>query len=82
MGGRLDTLRGFRKLQRLSMPPALLSDWTPNFEIFDKLEDLPARLADILPIDSLVYLELSDQMSHVYVPEDYSSSDDSDNSII
>lgn len=62
IAGRLDTLRGFRKLQRLSMPTTLLSGWTPEFENFDKLEGLPARLADILPIGSLVYLDLSDEM--------------------
>lgn len=63
--GRLDTLRGFRKLQRLSIPTTLLSGWTPDFEIFEKSGDLPARLADIRPMNSLVYLDLSDEMCKI-----------------
>lgn len=80
--GRLEILRDFRKLQRLSIPTTLLSGWTPEFENFDKLEGLPARLADILPIDSLVYLDLSDDMYNFfdhspYWPGDYSDSSSS-----
>lgn len=78
IAGRLDTLRGFRKLQRLSMPTTLLLGWTPEFENFDKLEGLPARLADILPIGSLVYLDLSDEMYNLFNQNFDWSSDNSD----
>lgn len=61
IAGKLEILRDFRKLQRLSIPTTFLSGWTPEVENFDKLEGLPARLADILPINSLVYLDLSDE---------------------
>lgn len=74
MAGRLDTLRGFRKLQRLSMPTTLLSGWTPDFEVFDKSEDLPTILADILPIDPFVYLDLSDEMCNIFAPPKYDTS--------
>lgn len=77
IAGRLDTLRNFRKLQRLSMPTTLLSGWSPEFEDFDKLEGLPARLADILPIGSLVYLDLSDDR-YLFHPVIDSSGDSSD----
>lgn len=80
IAGRLEALRGFRKLQRLSMPTTLLSGWTPEIENFDKLEGLPARLADILPNDSLVYLDLSDEMYNLFVPEFDWASDHSDSS--
>lgn len=80
IAGRLDTLRGFRKLQRLSMPTTLLSGWTPDFESFEKVEGLPAGLADILPIDSLVDLDLSDAMYNIFAPECDTASDDSSSS--
>ena len=62
VAGKLTNLGEFTCLSNLVMPAALLSDWTPEFEKFERIDRLPLRLMEVLPIDSLVDIKLSDEM--------------------
>lgn len=62
VAGKLTNLGEFTCLSNLVMPAALLSDWTPEFEKFERIDRLPPRLMEVLPIDSLVDIKLSDEM--------------------
>lgn len=62
VSGKLTNLSEFTFLSTLAMPAALLSDWTPEFEKFERLDRLPLRLTEILPVDSLVDIKLSDEV--------------------
>lgn len=59
--GKLTNLVEFTSLSNIVMPAALLSDWTPQFEKFERVDRLPLRLMELLPIDSLVDIQLSDE---------------------
>lgn len=59
--GKLDILRDFPRLSSLAMPAALLSDWTTERELFEEIGTLPPRLRELLPMQSLVNLYLSDR---------------------
>ncbi len=66
IAGKLETLRDFHQLSKLRMPTSLLSGWTPELAPnFEKLEDIPARLADSLPTCSLLDVHLSDDIRFV-----------------
>lgn len=60
--GKLTNLGEFTCLSNIVMPAALLSDWTPEFEKFQGVDRLPVRLMEVLPIDSLVHIKLSDEV--------------------
>ncbi len=60
IAGKLETLRYFKHLSSVSMPTVLLSDWTPELEVFRTLEELPPRVSDLLPMSSLADVYLSD----------------------
>lgn len=60
--GKLTNLGEFTCLSNIVMPAALLSDWTPEFEKFERVDRLPRRLMELLPIDSLVDIKLSDEV--------------------
>lgn len=62
VAGKLTNLGEFNCLSNIVMPAALLSDWTPEFEKFDRMDRLPLRLMEVLPIHSLVDINLSDEM--------------------
>lgn len=62
VAGKLTSLGDFTSLSNLVMPAALLSDWTPEFEKYERLDRLPLRLMELLPIDSLVAIKLSDEV--------------------
>lgn len=69
--GKLHMLRDFGKLSKLEVPAALVSGWTREFEEFLNLEDVPPRLADFLPMSSLVNLSLTDnRLYRVLQPPD------------
>lgn len=59
--GKLTNLGEFTFLSNIVMPAALLSDWTPEFEKFEQVDRLPLRLMELLPVDSLVDIKLSDE---------------------
>lgn len=60
--GKLTNLGEFTCLSNIVMPAVLLSDWTPEFEKFERVDRLPLRLTELLPIDSLVDIKLSDEV--------------------
>lgn len=60
--GKLTNLAEFTCLSNIVMPAALLSDWTPEFEKFEGIDRLPLRLLEVLPIESLVDIKLSDEV--------------------
>lgn len=60
--GKLTNLAEFTCLSNIVMPAALLSDWTPEFEKFEGVDRLPLRLLEVLPIESLVDIKLSDEV--------------------
>lgn len=60
IGGKVGTLPDFTKLTSLTMPTALIADWTPIRESYSGVELLPPRLANLLPMNTLNHLLLSD----------------------
>ena len=60
IGGKVGTLRDFTKLTSLTMPTALIADWTPIRESYRNVEFLLPRIANLLPINTLKHLLLSD----------------------
>lgn len=62
VAGKLTNLSEFTFLSNLVMPAALLSDWTPEFEKYERLDRLPLRLTELLPIGSLLDIKLSDEV--------------------
>lgn len=60
--GKLTNLGEFTCLSNIVMPAALLSDWTPEFEKFERVDRLPLRLMELLPTGSLVDIKLSDEV--------------------
>lgn len=62
VAGKLTNLCEFTFLSNLVMPAALLSDWTPEFEKFERLDRLPLRLTELLPLESIVDIKLSDEV--------------------
>lgn len=82
--GKLESLPNFSQLTNLSMPTTLLSgwvepaeDWSMGNDGYYGIEELPPRMARLLP-PSLVDLELSDDYYYqLTLPDDDSSSDSS-----
>lgn len=73
VSGKLKTLRDFDKLSSLTIPTTLLSDWTPDMERFHRLQDVPSRLANLLPTSTLEYILISDDLSELVVRGDRSA---------
>lgn len=80
--GKLDTLRNFTQLLKLSMGTTLLSgwvevDWLSEQNDYTSIQDLPPDMARLLP-SSLVDLNLSDDYYYTLVLPD--SDDETDTS--
>lgn len=58
--GKVGTLRDFTKLKSLTMPTALIADWTPIRKSYRSLMFLPPKIANLLPMKTLQQLLLSD----------------------
>lgn len=61
--GKVGTLRDFTKLTSLTMPTALIVDWTSMGDTYGSVKWLPLQIANLLPVNTLKQLLLSDDPS-------------------